>query len=181
MKETTIFNGNDYFSTEAMEETANFLKEMHVTESPNDNDCYVLQTSSMNDDFQELKETLSVDIDKKIIGIANIKTWNGYIKCFNVFSEDLSNILYLPSDSELETFVVSMESDIKTIAYHHDGYYNIIYRALKSGISEYSLNEALRKWKVNNDITRFLQITDSIVPYVCNVLNIETQEENIAV
>ena len=51
MKETVIFNGSDYFTKEACDEAAEFLKEENTVENPNYDDCYILQSEYMNIDF----------------------------------------------------------------------------------------------------------------------------------
>ena len=62
MKETIIFNGSDYFTKEACDEAAEFLKEENAVENPDYNDCYTLQSEYMNIDFDELKTDLSMNI-----------------------------------------------------------------------------------------------------------------------
>ena len=180
MKETIIFNGSDYLTKEACDEAAEFLKETNATENPDYDDCYIFQSERMNIDFDELKSNLSMNIGKEIIGLATVRVWNGYRKGAKRFSENLSNILYIPSDSCMEDFSISMENDVESTAYHHDGYYSVIYRTVKPGISENAIHNAIMKWINNGDDKRFMEITDSLVPYVCKALGI-TQEEKEAV
>ena len=180
MKETIIFDGSDYLTKEACDEAAKFLKETNANENPDYDDCYIFQSERMNIDFDELKKSLSMNIRREIIGLANVRVWNGYRKGTKRFTENLSDILYIPSDSCMEDFSISMENDVESTAYHHDGYYSVIYRAVKPGISENAIHNAIMKWINNGDDKRFMEITDSLVPYVCKALGI-TQEEKEAV
>ena len=180
MKETIIFNGSDYFTKEACDEAAEFLKEENAVENPDYNDCYTLQSEYMNIDFDELKTDLSMNIGREIVGLATVKVWNGYRKGAKRFSENLSDILYIPSDSYLEDFSISMENDVESTAYHNDGYYSVIYRAVKPGVSEDTIHNAIMGWIYNGDDTRVMEITESLVLYVCKALGI-VQEEKEAV
>ena len=177
MKETVIFNGSDYLTKEACDEAAEFLKEENAVENPDYNDCYTLQSEYMNIDFDELKTDLSMNIGREIVGLATVKVWNGYRKGAKRFSENLSDILYIPSDSYLEDFSISMENDVESMAYHHDGYYDIIYRAVKPGVSENSIHNAIMRWVNNGDSKRFMEITNSLVPYVCEALGIDHKKK----
>ena len=172
MKETVIFNGSDYFTKEACNEVAEFLKETNATENPDYDDCYILQSEYMNINFDELKTDLSMNIGREIIGLATVKVWNGYRKGAKRFSENLSDILYIPSDSYLEDFSISMENNVESMAYHHDGYYDVIYMAVKPGISENIIHNAIMRWIDNGDDTKVMEITESLVPYVCKALGI---------
>ena len=180
MKETVIFNGSDYLTKEACDEAAEFLKEMNATENPDYDDCYIFQSERMNIDFDELKSNLSMNIGKEIIGLATVRVWNGYRKGTKRLSENLSDILYIPSDSCIDDFSISMENDVESTAYHHDGYYSVIYRAVKPGVSENTIHNAIMGWIYNGDNKRLMEITESLVPYVCKVLGI-IQEEKEAV
>ena len=177
MKETVIFNGSDYFTKEACDEAAEFLKEENTVENPNYDDCYILQSEYMNIDFNELKTDLSINIGREIIGLATVKVWDGYRKGAKRFSENLSNILYIPSGSCIEDFSISMENNVESMAYHHDGYYSVIYRAVKPGISENSIHNAIMRWIDNGDSKRFMEITNSLVPYVCEALGIDHKKK----
>ena len=180
MKETVIFNGSDYFTKEACDEAAEFLKEENAIENPDYDDCYTSQSEYMNIVFDELKTDLSMNIGREIVGLATVKVWNGYRKGAKRFSENLSDILYIPSDSYLEDFSISMENNVESMAYHHDGYYSVIYRAVKPGVSENSIHNAIMGWIYNGDNKRLMEITESLVPYVCKALGI-IQEEKKAV
>ena len=180
MRETVIFNGSDYFTKEACDEAAEFLKEENAVENPNYNDCCIFQSESMNIDFEELQSELSMNIGREIIGLATVKVWNGYRKGAKRFSENLSDILYIPSDSYLEDFSISMENNVESMAYHHDGYYSVIYRAVKPGVSENTIQNAIMGWIYKGDNKRLMEITESLVPYVCKALGI-VQEEKEAV
>ena len=177
MKETVIFNGSDYFTKEACDEAAEFLKETNQIENPNDNDCYIFQSESMNIGFEELQSELSMNIGREIIGLATVKVWDGYRKGAKRFSENLSDILYIPSGSYLEDFSISMENNVESMAYHHDGYYSVIYRAVKPGVSENSIHNAIMRWVNNGDSKRFMEITNSLVPYVCEALGIDHKKK----
>ena len=177
MKETVIFNGSDYLTKEACDEAAEFLKETNAVENPDYDDCYIFQSESMNIDFEELHGDLSKNIRREIIGLANVRVWNGYRKGAKRFSENLSDILYIPSDSYLEDFSISMENNVESMAYHHDGYYDIIYRAVKPGVSENSIHNAIMRWVNNGDSKRFMEITNSLVPYVCEALGIDHKKK----
>ena len=180
MERTIIFNGSDYFTKEACDYVAEFLKETNTVENPNYNDCYIFQSECMNIDFEKLHGDLSKNIRREIIGLANVRVWNGYRKGAKRFSENLSNILYIPSDSCMEDFLISMENDVESTAYHHDGYYSVIYRAVKPGILENTIHNAIMGWIYNGDNKRLMEITESLVPYVCKALGI-IQEEKEAV
>ena len=93
MRETVIFNGSDYFTKEACDEAAEFLKEENAIENPDYDDCYTLQSEYMNIVFDELKTDLSINIGREIIGLATVKVWNGYKKGAKKFSNNLSDIL----------------------------------------------------------------------------------------
>ena len=177
MKETVIFNGSDYFTKEACDEAAEFLKETNAAENPDYEDCYIFQSESMNIDFDELKSNLSMNIEREIIGLATVRVWNGYRRGVKRFSENLSDILYIPSNSCIEDFSISMENNVESMAYHHDGYYDIIYRAVKPGVSENSIHNAIMRWINNGDIKRFMEITNSLVPYVCEALGIDHKKK----
>ena len=177
MKETVIFNGSDYFTKEACDEAAEFLKETNAAENPDYDDCYIFQSESMNIDFDELKSNLSMNIEREIIGLATVRVWNGYRRGVKRFSENLSDILYIPSNSCIEDFSISMENNVESMAYHHDGYYDIIYRAVKPGVSENSIHNAIMRWINNGDIKRFMEITNSLVPYVCEALGIDHKKK----
>lgn len=180
MKETVIFNGSDYLTKEACDEAAEFLKETNATENPDYDDCYLFQSERMNIDFEELQSELSMNIGREIIGLATVRVWNGYRKGAKRLTENLSDILYIPSDSCIDDFSISMENNVESMAYHHDGYYSVIYRAVKPGISENTIHNAITKWIYNGDDTRVMEITESLVPYVCKALGI-IQEEKEAV
>ena len=180
MERIKIFNGSDYFTKEACDEAAEFLKEVNVVENPDYDDCYVFQLGCMNIDFDELHRDLSKNIEREIIGLATVRMWDGYSKGAKRFSKNLSDILYIPSDSCIEDFSIFMENNVESMAYHHDGYYNAIYRVVKPGISENTIHNAIMKWVNNGDDTRFLEITESLVPYVCKALGI-SQEERKAI
>ena len=177
MERTIIFNGSDYFTKEACDYAAEFLKETNTAENPNYNDCYIFQSERMNIDFDELKSNLSMNIGREIIGLATVRVWNGYRKGTKRLSENLSDILYIPSDSCIDDFSISMENDVESTAYHHDGYYSVIYRAVKPGISENSIHNAIMRWVDNGDSKRFMEITNSLVPYVCEALGIDHKKK----
>ena len=180
MKETVIFNGSDYFTKEACDEAAEFLKETNATENPDYDDCYIFQSERMNIDFDELKKSLSINIGREIIGLATVRVWNGYRKGAKRLSKNLSDILYIPSDSCIDDFSISMENDVESTAYHNDGYYEVIYRTVKPGVLEDTIHNAIMRWIYNGDDTRVMEITESLVPYVCKALGI-VQEEKEAV
>ena len=173
MKKTVIFNGSDYFTKEACDEAAEFLKATNATENPDYDDCYIFQSERMNIDFDELKKSLSINIGREIMGLATVRVWNGYRKGAKRLSENLSDILYIPSDSCIDDFSISMENDVESTAYHNDGYYDIIYRAVKPGVSENSIHNAIMRWVDNGDSKRLMEITNSLVPYVCEALGID--------
>ena len=93
---------------------------------------------------------------------------------------NLSDILYIPSDSCMDDFSISMENDVESMAYNHDGCYSVIYRAVKPGVSENTIHNAIMGWIYNGDNKRLMEITESLDPYVCNALGI-IQEEKKAV
>ena len=177
MKETVIFNGSDYLTKEACDEAAEFLKEMNATENPDYDDCYIFQSERMNIDFDELKKSLSINIGREIMGLATVRVWNGYRKGAKRLSENLSDILYIPSDSCIDDFSISMENDVESTAYHNDGYYSVIYRAVKPGVSEDTIHNAIMRWVNNGDSKRFMEITNSLVPYVCEALGIDHKKK----
>ena len=177
MKETVIFNGSDYLTKEACDEAAEFLKEMNATENPDYDDCYIFQSERMNIDFDELKKSLSINIGREIMGLATVRVWNGYRKGAKRLSENLSDILYIPSDSCMDDFSISMENDVESTAYHNDGYYSVIYRAVKPGVSENTIHNAIMRWVDNGDSKRFMEITNSLVPYVCEALGIDHKKK----
>ena len=176
MKKTIIFNGSDYFTKEACNQAVEFLKETNASENPDYDDCYIFQSECMNIDFEELYGDLSKNIGREIIGLATVRVWNGYKKGAKRFSKNLSDILYIPSDSCMEDFSLSIENDVESIAYHHDGYYSVIYRAVKPGVSENTIHNAIIRWIDNGDDKRFKEITNSLVPYVCKALEINQEE-----
>ena len=177
MKETVIFNGSDYLTKEACDEAAEFLKEMNATENPDYDDCYIFQSERMNIDFDELKKSLSINIGREIMGLATVRVWNGYRKGAKRLSENLSDILYIPSDSCIDDFSISMENDVESTAYHNDGYYSVIYRAVKPGVSEDTIHNAIMRWVNNEDSKRFMEITNSLVTYVCEALGIDHKKK----
>lgn len=177
MKETVIFDGSDYLTKEACDEAAEFLKETNATENPDYDDCYIFQSERMKIDFDELKKSLSMNIGREIIGFVATRTWDGYGKGTKRFTENLSDILYIPSDSCMDDFSISMENDVESMAYHHDGYYSVIYRAVKPGVSENSIHNAIMRWVDNGDSKRFMEITNSLVPYVCEALGIDHKKK----
>ena len=177
MKETVIFNGSDYLTKEACDEAAEFLKEMNATENPDYDDCYIFQSERMNIDFDELKKSLSINIGREIMGLATVRVWNGYRKGAKRLSENLSDILYIPSDSCIDDFSISMENDVESTAYHNDGYYSVIYRAVKPGVSEDTIHNAIMRWVNNGDSKRFMEITNSLVTYVCEALGIDHKKK----
>ena len=172
MKETVIFDGSDYLTKEACDEAAEFLKETNATENPNYDDCYLFQSKRMKIDFDELKSNLSMNIGREIIGLTTARVWDGYRKGPKRFSNNLSDILYIPSDSCIDDFSISMENDVESMAYLHDGYYSVVYRAVKPGVSENTIRNAIIEWICNRDRKRFMEITESLVPYVCKALGI---------
>ncbi len=114
MKETVIFNGSDYFTKEACDEAAEFLKETNAAENPNYNDCCIFQSESMNIDFEELQSELSMNIGREIIGLATVKVWNGYRKGAKRFSENLSDILYEQKIDKIKNHVFISEHELLT-------------------------------------------------------------------
>ena len=177
MKETVIFDGSDYLTKEACDEAAEFLKEINATENPNYDDCYIFQSERMKIDFDELKKSLSMNIGREIIGFVATRAWDGYGKGTKRFTENLSDILYIPSDSCIDDFSISMENDVESMAYNHDGCYSVIYRAVKPGVSENTIHNAILKWIGNRDSKRLMEITESLVPYVCKALGIVQEEK----
>ena len=177
MKETIIFDGSDYLTKEACDEAAKFLKETNANENPDYDDCYIFQSERMNIDFDELQSELSMNIGREIIGLATVKVWNGYRKGAKRLSENLSDILYIPSDSCIDDFSISMENDVESTAYHNDGYYSVIYRAVKPGVSEDTIHNAIMRWVNNGDSKRFMEITNSLVTYVCEALGIDHKKK----
>ena len=177
MKETVIFNGSDYFTKEVCDEAAEFLKEKNAAENPDYDDCYIFQSERMNIDFDELKKSLSMNIGREIIGFVATRSWDGYGKGTKRFTENLSDILYIPSDSCIDDFSISMENDVESTAYHHDGYYSVIYRAVKPGVLENTIHNAIMGWIYNGDKKRLMEITESLVPYVCTALGIKKKKK----
>ena len=177
MKETIIFDGSDYLTKEACDEAAKFLKETNANENPDYDDCYIFQSERMNIDFDELKKSLSMNIGREIIGFVTTRSWDGYGKGTKRFTENLSDILYIPSDSCIDDFSISMENDVESTAYHNDGYYSVIYRAVKPGVSEDTIHNAIMRWIYNGDNKRLMEITESLVPYVCEALGIDHKKK----
>ena len=180
MEETIIFNASNYFTLEACDHAAEILKETNAIENPNYDDCYNFQSERMHIDFDELKSSLSINIGKEIIGLTAMRVWSDYCYRAKRLSEKLSDILYIPSDSCMEDFSLSMENDVESMAYHNDGYYNVVYRAVKPGISEDTIHNAIMKWINGGNDKSFMEITESLVPYVCEALK-NNQKERKAI
>lgn len=176
MEETIIFNASNYFTIEACDCAAEILKETNAIENPNYDDCYNFQSERMHIDFDELKSSLSINIGREIIGLTAMRVWSDYYYRAKRFSENLSDILYIPSDSCMEDFSLSMENDVESMAYHNDGYYDIVYRVVKPGISEDTIHNAIMKWINGGNDKSFMEITESLVPYICKALKINQKE-----
>ena len=180
MEKVLIFDGNYYSSKKCFDDSIEVLKECWDIKNPTDDEVYNYINENIWDDLECEKSILDINIKREIVGLATFKSWNGYRRGAKRFSKNLSDILYIPKDCCIDGFSVSMETDVESMAYHHDGYYSVMYRAVKPGISDNTLHAAIMKWIENGDAARFMEITDSLVPCVCKIYGI-VQEEREAV
>ena len=161
MERTVLYDGAEYFDVDVMRKTS----EAHGLSYE---ECLSFQSDSLNRDYEELGHKLSKSLGREIIGLARFDDYTFTKRHL----EDLSDILYVPSDGCREDFSVAIEEDIESEVCGSDGLLFITYRLIKPYVSEEELNHAISEWNKCGDYTEIMSITESLVPYVCDTLGI---------
>ena len=135
-------------------------------------ECLAFQTDSLNRDFETLAHKLNKRLGREVVGLARIDEPYYDYTFSKRHLENLSDILYVTSDSCREDFSIDMEEDVESEACGSDGLLTITYRVIKPNVSEDVIDRAIYLYDKYEDDSIIMDITESLVPYVCDALEI---------
>lgn len=153
-----IWSNNDYDEWKAcmMEDNAD-----------DDDMTYPAYAASRDDDLDDERCNLNVEVNGLIIGFANLGLWDGRSIGVRTFGSNVKNIL--KSDADLVTWYCD-RYNVLCDAIHHDGTNYYTYRVCKDKADAVSLMNKLSKFDdVNKAREFFISHTKSLRPYVANV------------
>lgn len=111
----------------------------------------------LNGLLQTERINLNIDVGSPIIVITDLGLWNGEYKAYKfIRSGNIADCLYDGGDSV--KWYVDRYKDLRCRSIHHDGRNHYLYRAVKPGVSDYTLRRFCGKildgTVTREDITR---------------------------
>ena len=159
-KERIIYQSNYFSDRKESEERAEFksylmeCRDMDEAEaervSKNDDDFYGWKNEQENDWFQAEEENLNVELDTRILAIADVGLWRGRVMGYKELTRNLSSILRSMNVDYLKVYVADRE--VKAIRHHHDGTHYVTFRAWKDSTTDVQrerVTEAIYNQKEN--------------------------------
>ena len=143
-KERIIYQSNYLSDKTEAEERAEFksylmeYQDMDEAEaermSKNDDDFYGWKNEQETDWFQAVEENLNVELDTRILAIADIGRWNGRVMGYRELTRNLSSILLSMNVDYLKVYFTDREVKAKGI--HNDGTHYVTFRAWKDSTTD---------------------------------------------
>jgi hypothetical protein len=108
------------------------------------------------------KANLNKTLPNKIIAIADMGLWDGRRSGYQVFGNNLNEVLYSGNCDDI--YVYCDRYDVCSVMAHHDGRHYVTYRMVKDGVDiDNFLDKVYNGTYTKKDITRY---TKSLRPYV---------------
>ena len=100
-----------------------------------------------------------VVLDNRCICIADLGLWNGRKMGYKMLSNNLGSCLFVGRDCDYVEFYIDGRNNLRSNQVHHDGTNRLLFRELKSNISDATLKTFLIKLytgtATSKDITRY--------------------------
>ena len=144
-KERIIYQSN-YFSdqteAEARKDFKSYLMEYQDMDeaeaermSKNDDDFYGWQNEQESNWFEDEEANLNVELDTRILAIADVGLWNGRVMGYKELTGNLSSILRSMNNVDyLKVYFADRE--VRAIGIHHDGTHYVTFRAWKDSTTD---------------------------------------------
>ena len=112
-------------------------------------------------------------LDNRCICIADLGLWNGRRMGYKMLSNNLGSCLFVGRDCDYVEFYIDGRNNLRSNQVHHDGTNRLLFRELKSNISDATLQKFLDKiyngTVTTKDITR---CTSAVGGYVRRCIGI---------
>jgi len=143
-KERIIYQSNYFSDRKESEERKDFksylmeCRDMDEAEaermSKNDDDFYGWKNEQETFWFQSEEENLNVELNTRILAIADVGRWNGRVMGYKELTGNLSSILRSMNVDYLKVYVADRE--VKATGHHHDGTNYVTFRAWKDSTTD---------------------------------------------
>ena len=102
--------------------------------SNNDDDFYGWQNEQESNWFEDEESNLNVELDTRILAIADIGRWNGRVMGYKELTGNLSSILRSMNVDYLKVYFTDRE--VRAIGHHHDGTNYVTFRAWRTSTTD---------------------------------------------
>ena len=143
-KEKVIYQSNYFSDRKESEERADFksylmeCRGMDEAEAERqvkiDDYFYGWQNEQESNWFEDEEANLTVELDTRILAIADVGRWNGRVMGYKELTGNLSSILRTMNVDYLKVYVADREVKAKGI--HHDGTHYVTFRAWKDSTTD---------------------------------------------
>ena len=143
-KEHVIYQSNYFSNRKESEERKDFksylMECMDMDEaeaeikSNNDDDFYGWENEQESAWFGDEEANLNVELDTRILAIADVGRWNGRVMGYKELTGNLSSILRSMNVDYLKVFVADRE--VRATGIHHDGTNYVTFRAWKDSTTD---------------------------------------------
>lgn len=163
MKKNIIFNSDAY---ELFSKEKDYMEEEGI--DIDDNEVWERCYDSINIWFDDEKLNLNIETNGNIIAIANLVLWSGRTTGYKMLNNNISSIVDYFSNDDIIIF--TDQYNVRATGFNHDGQNYIIFREIKSELSEKQIENFLDKI-YNNTVTSkdISKYTRSILKKVNNV------------
>lgn len=119
-------------------------------------------------DLEDVRRMLDVEVDGRILGIADIGLWNGRKKGYGIFGRKISSIFRTSCDYA-EWFGDTKKKSIEAVMHHHDGTNYVEYRVIRENRNiEKLLDKIYNNLPVSREEINYY--TRSLYPFVAEIL-----------
>ncbi len=122
-----------------------------------DDELYTIMCKNNNENLEDERANLNIQLSQSIIVIADLGRWNGRVSGYKMI--DSGNIKdCLQSDCDMNEWYIDKKGDFRCTAIHHDGTNYYLYRAFKDNVTESQIERLQEKiyygTATRQDITR---------------------------